>query len=111
MLLITPSTHATVGAELSADEVLKARRATAQCPRLSDPLVSVTGCGELSQLCRSSAILGTGSVFPAAVPAAELKKETREIYPQWSPAVICVLTERTEGGNITKTEGSGQMSL
>lgn len=37
MLLITLSSHATTGAELSTHEVLKASWATAQCPRLSDP--------------------------------------------------------------------------
>lgn len=71
MLLITPSSHATAGAELSADEVPEASWATAQCPRLSDPPVRVTGCGESLQLVNSSAILATESVFPAAV-AAEL---------------------------------------
>lgn len=39
MLLITLRTHATVEAELSADEILRARRPQHNALRLSDPLV------------------------------------------------------------------------
>lgn len=61
----------------------------------------------LPLVCRFSVL----SLFFPLLFAAELKKETRKIYPERSPAVICVLTERAEGGKISKTEASGQMSL
>lgn len=74
MLLITLSIHATVGAELLADEILKARRATAQRLRLSEPLLSVTGCGGI--VSTPQFICVSAVCFPTA-DVTESKKKKR----------------------------------
>lgn len=111
MLLITPSSHATTGAELSTHEVLKASQARSQCPRLSDPLVSIAGCREAFQLFYSSAILGTDFFFLSLLLLLLLsykKKQERFIHGgplQPSPSFQSVQM----GEKVTYAEAAGDM--
>ena len=90
MLLITRSTQRYHRSRtLLQMRFSKPGQATAQCPRLSDPLVSVSGRGELSQRSRSSATsqywacVGFFFFFPAVCRRAKKgnKKDLSTVVP------------------------------
>lgn len=95
--------------ELFADEILKAGWATEQCLGLSDPLSPVTGRRASSQPpLFVGRVLGTESVLLLLSVATVVEKGRKGMYPQWSPAVICVLTNHKEA---VGWESPGQMQV